>query len=274
MSGERVLIVEDNVGGEARPLERLLKKNGYKVVGIAKTKGDAVALAKKHVPAIILMDIMLQGDPEGGVDAAIEIKRSIDTKIIYITGADTVTETDLIKKVSWTDPFGFITKPCTDEQVLSVLSLYRAKHGGQKLVFICYAHADEEMKNELSGFLSVLKDVGVASWDDHAIPSGANWRDEIARAVRSADAAILLVSIDFMNSQFIRDFELPELLRRASSNKSVRLLPVYVRFVPRAALDQRGLTQFQGINEPDDPVSTWDVVRRERDAWKKICDIL
>jgi CheY-like chemotaxis protein len=266
----KVLIVEDNKAGEGLPLEKLLKASGFEVVAIATSVDEAVQMAELHRPALVLMDIRLDGDIEGGVTAAWKIQRSVGAEIVYVTGAEL--SQSLLEKVSKTAYVGFLTKPFTNEQVLAVANLARARHAGKKVVFVCYAHEDNDMKVKLCRFLEAMSDIGIDPWDDQKISLGANWKEEIAGAVRRSDVAILLISIDFLNSDFIKEVELPALLKARGG--AIRVLPVYVRSVPEKALKNTGLAEFQGINRPSDPLDRWDEPRRERDAWTKICNFL
>ncbi len=270
MANEKVLIVENEVASVARPLERLLRKHQFSVVGIAPTAEEAVRLAKKDKPAVVLMDIMLPSGDEG-VNAAAEIRRLVGSEIVYLTGAETTDA--LLRKVAGTKPVGFLTKPATDQQVLALLKLFRMKHQGHKVVFVCYSREDAQMKVELCKFLETLSEVGVDPWDDQKILFGDNWREEIAGAVRRADVAILLLSVDFVNSRFIKSFELPALLK-AKTERNIRIVNVYVRAVPLSVLKQTGLIEFHAINSPDNPLDRWDEPRRELEAWKRLCDFL
>jgi hypothetical protein len=218
------------------------------------------------------MDIMLRGDTEGGVNAARQIRDETGAAIIYVTGADT--SQDLMDKVASTEPFSFLTKPWTEEQVLAVLKLFRAKSAGKKVVFVCYAHEDREMKNELCKFLESLKGLGVDSWDDERVGYGDYWRDEIDAAVRRADAAILMVSIDFMNSRFIQESELPALLA-LQKQKGIKVLIVYIRSVPEGALKSKGLLAFQAFNNPGTALPGGENGRADREhVWTQICNEL
>ncbi len=75
-------------------------------------------------------------------------------------------------------------------------------------VFISYSHQDETWKDQLVRQLRVLEIEGDLSvWDDRKIAAGDAWRAEIAAAMEHARAAVLLISADFLTSEFIRDTE-------------------------------------------------------------------
>jgi response regulator of citrate/malate metabolism len=80
-----VLIVEDEFL-IADMFETQIEAMGIAVCGIAGTADQAIALAREHHPALVLMDVRLKGDKDG-VDAAIAIHSTVGSKIIFITGS-------------------------------------------------------------------------------------------------------------------------------------------------------------------------------------------
>jgi hypothetical protein len=82
-------------------------------------------------------------------------------------------------------------------------------------IFISYSHADEADKNRLRISLSPLVQTGLAElWHDREILAGADWLAEIEGALAGADAALFLVSPDFLASRFCIEKEVPALLER------------------------------------------------------------
>ncbi len=99
-------------------------------------------------------------------------------------------------------------------------------------VFISYSHYDEAWKNQLVSQLRVLEIEGVLSvWDDRKIAAGDGWRTEIETAMEHARAAVLLISADFLISEFIRGTEVPRLLQRRAQD-GLRIIPLIVRPCP------------------------------------------
>ena len=82
--------------------------------------------------------------------------------------------------------------------------------------FISYSHRDKEWLDRLRVHLKPLqREAIIRLWDDTAIEAGDLWTDGIRRELGRAEAAILLVSADFLASDFIRQNELPPLLEAA-----------------------------------------------------------
>jgi len=129
-------------------------------------------------------------------------------------------------------------------------------------VFISYSHQDKEWLNRLQVHLKPLGFEGsVRCWDDTQIASGQDWRREIQTAMLSVKVAVLLVSADFLASDFIRTDELPPLLE-AAANRGATILPVIIS--PCGFRRIKSLERFQAANDPDEPLIGMKRVEQER----------
>jgi len=105
------------------------------------------------------------------------------------------------------------------------------------MVFISYSHHDEAWKDRLVRHLRVLKLEGnLEVWDDRRISAGDEWRGEIQNAMEHARVAVLLISADFLNSEFIRGTEVPRLLER-HAKEGLRIIPLIVHPCPWQQVD-------------------------------------
>lgn len=128
-------------------------------------------------------------------------------------------------------------------------------------VFISYSHEDRSFLNRLKVFLKPLeRNHKIDLWDDSKILSGTDWREEIANAIASCKVAVLLVSADFMASDFIDTDELPPLLDAAETDGAV-ILPVIVGIVD---YPDSKLAKFQTVNDPERPLIDLPRNKRER----------
>ncbi|MGI9437795.1 MAG: TIR domain-containing protein, partial [Geminicoccaceae bacterium] len=125
-------------------------------------------------------------------------------------------------------------------------------------IFISYSHRDEKpWKKLVEDHLRVAERQGVLTvWEDRQIGGGDDWRDEIDDALETADIAVLLISHNFLTSNFIMNHEVSALLERKKRD-GLRLYPILVTsctwqtvdWLERLnirPLDGRALADFKG----------------------------
>ena len=105
---KKILIVEDDMI-ISLVIENMIKKLGHSLIGKAASGEESVDLAKEHEPDIILMDIRLKGEMDG-IEAVNEIKKHIETHVIYLTGNSDKVNYDRAKDSGCID---LISKPFT-----------------------------------------------------------------------------------------------------------------------------------------------------------------
>lgn len=134
-------------------------------------------------------------------------------------------------------------------------------------VFISYSHADAEHLKRLLVHLRPLERAGkIDVWADTKIKTGQRWRTEIDQALSRAAVAVLLVSADFIASDFIAENELPPLLKR-EAEKGLKIVPVVLK--PCSFTDTDELSQFQAANDPAKPLISLSESDRE-ELWLQI----
>ena len=119
-------------------------------------------------------------------------------------------------------------------------------------LFVSYSHNDREFLDRLLVHLRPLEKEGLVDvWEDSRIRAGDKWKVEIEDALKRSRVAILLISADFLASDFIVDNELPPILTKAES-EGTRIIPVVIK--PCRFLRDKNLSQFQAINDPHNPL--------------------
>lgn len=122
-----------------------------------------------------------------------------------------------------------------------------------KSVFVSYSRKDARWLERLRVHLTPFVRGGVLEiWDDTKITPGARWRAEIERALSRAAASIVLVSPDFLASDFVAVHELPQLLRKAE-REGTPVMPIVVEACELAL--HPALAALQALHAPGRPLS-------------------
>ena len=96
-------------------------------------------------------------------------------------------------------------------------------------VFYCYAHEDQSFRERLERHLSNLKRLyHLNTWFDRQILPGEHWEEAIEKNLNTADLILLLISPDFMASDYCYSKEMKRALRRHEKGEA-RVIPIYLR---------------------------------------------
>jgi len=97
-------------------------------------------------------------------------------------------------------------------------------------IFIGLSHKDRDWADRLRSHLRVVfrSKPEVIIWDDRRIKAGDDWSSEIQKALQLANVAVLLVSADYLASDFVSNIEIPTLLQRRVQ-EGLRIIPLIVR---------------------------------------------
>jgi len=127
MAKQKILIVEDEAI-VAMEIEARLGKLGYDIAGTVATGEAAVTAAHETKPALVLMDIMLEGEIDG-IRAAAEIRRRFDIPVVFLSAyADEKT----LKRAKLTEPYGYLMKPFEEIELRSTIEVALYKHSTDK----------------------------------------------------------------------------------------------------------------------------------------------
>ncbi len=147
----------------------------------------------------------------------------------------------------------------------------QAKKGGieemHDQVFICYSHKDKRWLEDLQTHLKPYVRNGlITAWSDKQIAPGSKWLEEIEAALTSTKVAVLLVTPNFLASDFIAEKELGPLLKKAEKGKVIIIwIPVRT-----SSYKETSLKDYQAAIDPGKPLAN---MKAERDkAWVRICE--
>ena len=128
-------------------------------------------------------------------------------------------------------------------------------------IFISYSHKDARWLERLRLHLKpLINDDEISVWDDTKIQPGSAWRVEIEQAIQSTKVAILLVSADFLASEFITNQEIPPLLKAAEEDGAI-MLPLIINPSAFTQIDQ--LYRYQALNNPSRPLTSLPKSKQE-----------
>jgi len=121
-------------------------------------------------------------------------------------------------------------------------------------LFIAYAREDDELRGRLEKHLSMLtRDGLIAPWHDRKIGPGNEWEGQIDQHLDTADIILLLVSADFLASDYCYDVEATRALGRHAQG-SARIVPVILR---PADWMHSPLAKLQALPRDGKPVANW-----------------
>lgn len=100
----------------------------------------------------------------------------------------------------------------------------------RKKLFISYSKHDMALVEELKAHLSPLKRNGeIETWYDHDIQAGANFNTEIENNLRSADIILLMISADFINTDYVWNKEIPLAFELEKTHPDKTVVPIILR---------------------------------------------
>jgi hypothetical protein len=122
-------------------------------------------------------------------------------------------------------------------------------------LFYSYSHKDEAMRDALETHLSLLRREGViASWHDRRIVAGQEWKGQIDRHLDEADIVLLLISADFLASEYCYAVEMQRALARHHAGEAC-VIPVIIRSVDWSSAP---FATLQALPKDAKPVTKWD----------------
>jgi len=153
-------------------------------------------------------------------------------------------------------------------RILSGLRLYPViERERAARVFVSYSHKDERQLNELKTHLSPLERLKlIETWYDRRIVAGEDFGEKINENLDSADIILLLVSADFIASNYCYEKEMARALERLAKNEA-RVVAVIVRDVNWRVIPE--LSRLVAVPKDGKPVTNWP---RKDTAWRDVSE--
>jgi tetratricopeptide (TPR) repeat protein len=121
-------------------------------------------------------------------------------------------------------------------------------------LFYSYSHNDEELRKELDKHLKLLKRQEIISgWNDRDIEAGEEWAGQISEHLEAAGIILLLVSADFIASDYCYDIELKRAIERHKA-KEARVIPIILR---PCDWQTTSFAKLQALPQNGHPVTSW-----------------
>lgn len=121
-------------------------------------------------------------------------------------------------------------------------------------VFMSYSHKDKELQDKLAIALSNLRNQNLINdWYDGDISPGTEWKKQILAHLDQAQIILLLISPDFMASEFCYSIEMQQAITRHDNNQA-RVIPILLR-----PTDWEGTPFEKLLALPSDgrPITVW-----------------
>lgn len=121
-------------------------------------------------------------------------------------------------------------------------------------LFISYSHKDEELRQQLDKHLASLKRQKVIeAWHDRKIEAGMEWAKQIDDNLNKADIILLLISPDFISSNYCSEIEMEQAIKRHEAGEAI-VVPIILE-----PCDWRWLpfSKYQAFPKNAKPITTW-----------------
>lgn len=112
----------------------------------------------------------------------------------------------------------------------------------------------------------LIRNQSLTVWDDTQIQPGAKWRNQIATAVAATKVAVLMVSPDFLASNFIAENELPPLLDAAEA-EGLTIIWIPLSY---CLYEETEIEKYQAAHPPNQPLGSLSTTDQNR-IWVDIC---
>lgn len=257
LEGSRALVVGDPIARRVRVAIAGPDAGRRRLLAVIRSDFDRIHASYKFVPQEM---VPVPGYPEVVIpyeDLLVyeragerEIKKVIDSRLMTL---------DVKHLLDGIDLEG--ARPERDGRV-NLVKMPRA--------FISYSHKDDMLRAELETHLKLLQRRKLLdTWTDRRITPGNEWKGEIDANLNGAELILLLVSADFIASDYCYDLEMTRALERHAAG-SARVIPIIVRDVNWQSAP---FAKLQALPKDGKAVAAKGKARLARDAaWKNVAE--
>ncbi|MBB3697729.1 TIR domain-containing protein [Flammeovirga yaeyamensis] len=135
-------------------------------------------------------------------------------------------------------------------------------------IFYSYSHKDEDFREKLENHLVVLRKSGfIEEWHDRRIAPGSNWEEEINENINDSNIILLLVSSNFLASDYCYDTETIRALERHNSKEAI-VIPIIIQ--PCLwKVSHFADAKLQALPKDGKAITTWE---NEEEAWLEVAE--
>ncbi len=159
----KIMVVDDEAVITTQ-LEERLAQMGYNVIGSANSGEEAVEKARKLLPDIILMDIVMPGKLSG-IAASEVIKNELDIPVIFLTA---YADDKLVTKAKNVEPFGYLIKPFQEKQVKAAIEISYYKRRMEQKLKESEKRYRSVVDTATDGIIILNREGTIQSWNDAA----------------------------------------------------------------------------------------------------------
>ncbi|HZO74579.1 MAG TPA: toll/interleukin-1 receptor domain-containing protein [Ktedonobacteraceae bacterium] len=157
--------------------------------------------------------------------------------------------------IDWSEGQALLPAYTSASKEDAILPFAPSQQAGSALtLFFSYAQEDALLLEELEKHLSLLKHHGLINvWYDREISAGMEWRDQIDMHLNAAQIILLLVSPDFMASDYCYSIEMQRAMERHKSGEA-RVIPILLRPV---SCEGAPFARLQMLPINGKPITSW-----------------
>ncbi len=160
-----------------------------------------------------------------------------------------------------------------NRNVDAIPSVPQSQYQRGEKVFISYNRDDkrylERLQIHLKGYLHILDEKDILDiWDETKVAAHIDWKNELSRAVEHTKVVVLLVSANYLASDFVQEYILPLVLNAAQTG-TVRLIPVILSPIDEPS----SWYQYQVVNAISQPLMLMSLYEQEV-VWAKLAELI